>query len=150
MTAHQRHLDEAPELGELPSIFGLLLRLAQVRHYDRFFSAFEGTDVRPGEMTLLWLLDLNPGIRQGVAARTLLIKPAHMTKVVQRLIDAGLISRLVPEGDRRSVTLNLTDAGRAHLARHRETFLNVSSAESIGLAQDEYDTLLALLRKLAF
>ncbi|WP_304618030.1 MarR family winged helix-turn-helix transcriptional regulator [Paracoccus sp. (in: a-proteobacteria)] len=150
MTAHQRHLEETPELGELPNIFGLLLRLAQVRHYDRFFAAFEGTDVRPGEMTLLWLLDLNPGIRQGVAARTLLIKPAHMTKVVQRLIDAGLISRLVPEGDRRSVTLNLTDAGRAHLARHRETFLNVSSAESIGLAQDEYDTLLALLRKLAF
>ena len=150
MTAHQRHLGEAPELGELPSIVGLLLRLSQVRHYDRFFAAFEGTDVRPGEMTLLWLLDLNPGIRQGVAARTLLIKPAHMTKVVQRLIDAGLISRLVPEGDRRSVTLNLTDAGRAHLARHRETFLRVSSADSIGLARDEYDTLLTLLRKLAF
>lgn len=150
MTAHQRHLEEKPELGELPNIFGLLLRLAQVRHYDRFFAAFEGTDVRPGEMTLLWLLDLNPGIRQGVAARTLLIKPAHMTKVVQRLIDAGFISRLVPEDDRRSVTLNLTDEGRAHLVRHRETFLDVSSAESTGLGRDEYDTLLALLRKLAF
>lgn len=150
MTAHDPQAGDRPELGELPDFFGLLLRLAQVRHYDRFFAAFEGTDVRPGEMTLLWLLDLNPGIRQGLAARTLLIKPAHMTKLVQRMIDAGLVARLVPPDDRRSVTLSLTDAGRAHLDRHRERFRRVSSAEATGMTPAEFDTLLALMRKLAF
>ena len=150
MTAHQRDLDAAPDLGPLPGILGLLLRLAQVRHYDRFYAAFEGTEVRPGEMTLLWLLELNPGIRQGVAARTLLIKPAHMTKVVQRMIDAGLVARLTPSDDRRAVTLQLTAAGAAHLARHRDAFLRVSSAEATGLTGADYDTLLALLRRLAF
>lgn len=149
MTAHQP-LDERPELGELPDFFGLLLRLAQVSHYDRFFAAFADTDVRPGEMTLLWLIDLNPGIRQGVAARTLRIKPAHMTKLVQRMIDAGHVARTTPPDDRRSVTLDLTEGGRAHLDRYRDTFRGVSSAGATGLAPDEFDTLLVLLRKLAF
>lgn len=149
MTAHHP-LDDRPELGELPEFFGLLLRLAQVRHYERFFAAFDGTEIRPGEMTLLWLVDLNPGIRQGVAARTLRIKPAHMTKLVQRMIDAGLVSRTTPQDDRRSVMLSLTDVGRAHLDRHRDRFRDVSSAAATGLAPDEFDTLLVLLRKLAF
>lgn len=141
---------EAVDLGALNDSLGLLIRLAQVRIYEQFFATFAGTPVRPGEFTVLWVIDLNPGVPQGALARVLAIKPAHMTKLVQRLVEAGLVAREVPEADRRSVHLTLTEAGQAHLARHRQTFVSVHAAERVGLTDAENAELLRLLGKLAF
>jgi len=142
--------DEGVDLGDLGASLGLLIRLAQVRIYDRFFTAFADTPVRPGEFTVLWVVDLNPGVPQGTLARVLAIKPAHMTKLVQRLVEAGLVARAVPASDRRSVHLTLTAEGQAHLARHRATFLSVHAAERMGLTEAENAQLLRLLSRLAF
>lgn len=138
------------DLGALTGSLGFLLRLAQVRLYAQFFAAFAGTPVKPGEFTVLWVIDLNPGVPQGSLARVLAIKPAHMTKLVQRLVEAGLVARETPAFDRRSVHLTLTDAGRAYLARHRDTFLAVHAAERMGLTEEENAELLRLLSRLAF
>jgi DNA-binding MarR family transcriptional regulator len=141
---------EAVELGALNDSLGLLIRLAQVRIYEQFFATFAGTPVKPGEFTVLWAIQLNPGVPQGALARVLAIKPAHMTKLVQRLVEAGQVAREVPEADRRSVHLTLTEAGQAHLDRHRATFLAVHAAERVGLTDAENAELLRLLGKLAF
>ncbi len=141
---------EAVDLGELTGSLGFLLRLAQVRIYEQFFAAFAGTTVRPGEFSVLWVIDRNPGVPQGTLARVLAIKPAHMTKLVQRQVEAGLVARETPAADRRSVHLTLTPAGRAHLARHRDAFLTVHAAERTGLTEDESAELMRLLSKLAF
>lgn len=141
---------EAVELGALTGSLGFLLRLAQLRVYDQFFATFAGTPVKPGEYTVLWVIHLNPGVPQGTLARVLEIKPAHMTKLVQRLVEAGLVAREVPAADRRSVHLTLTEAGQAHLERHRATFLSVHAAERVGLTDAENAELLRLLGKLAF
>lgn len=138
------------EMGSLTQSLGFLVRLAQVRMYDLFFAGFEGSDVRPGEITMLWVLDLNPGVRQGVVARELNIKPAHMTKLVQRLVREGHIKRRVPPEDRRSVLLSLTDQGKQRLESLRQTFLTIHGSESIGLTIQETEQLRALLHKLAF
>lgn len=135
------------ELGALRDSLGFLVRLAQVRVYDQFFSAFEGQDIRPGEATVLWVVDLNPGVRQGELAATLCIKPAAMTKLVARLVRNGWVLRIVPPRDRRSIHLELTAAGKTHLERLRETFLNVHAAERVGLNDAEYRKLIVLLRK---
>lgn len=142
--------DDGVNLGALYHSLGFLLRLAQVRVYDRFFASFADTPVKPGEFTVLWVIDLNPGVKQGSLARVLTIKPAHMTKLVARLVDGGLVERRVPDADRRSVHLTLTVAGRAHLDRHRDRFLAVHAAERMGLSDDENADLLRLLAKLAF
>ncbi len=142
--------DDTLEMGELTQSLGFLVRLAQVRMYDMFYAAFANTEVRPGETTVLWLIDLNPGVRQGLVARDLNIKPAHMTKLVQRLVRDGLIERCVPPEDRRSVRLTLTDQGKRHLQALRDTFLEVHAAENIGLTDVEATQLNALLYKLAF
>lgn len=142
--------EEAVELGALNHSVGFQLRLTQTRAYDQFFREFAGTDVRPGEYTVLQLLGMNPGLRQGTVARTLNIKPAHMTKLVQRLVRAGQVKRTVPPEDRRSVRLELTAAGRAHVERHHAQFLAVHRAERVGLTDAEMTTLLALLKKLDF
>ncbi|MFN4099038.1 MAG: MarR family winged helix-turn-helix transcriptional regulator [Pararhodobacter sp.] len=142
--------EEAVELGEMSRSVGFLLRMAQTRVYDQFFQEFAGTDVRPGEFTVIWVLALNPGLRQGTLARTLNIKAAHMTKLVARLVREGHVIRTVPPEDRRSVLLSLTESGHAHLDRHRGRFMSVHRAERVGLTDDEMTNLLALLAKLNF
>ena len=146
----QTHSDDALDMGELTQSLGFLVRLAQVRMYDMFYEEFAGTEVRPGETTVLWLIDLNPGVRQGLVARDLNIKPAHMTKLVQRLVRDGLIERHIPPEDRRSVRLTLTEYGKQHLQVLRKPFLEVHTAENIGLTALETTQLSALLHKLAF
>jgi len=138
------------ELGEMHQSLGFLLRLAQVRVYEQFFQTFEGTSVKPGEFTVLWVIALNPGVPQGNLARVLSIKAAHMTKLVQRLVADGLVRRRIPPQDRRSVHLTLTPAGQDHLNHHRATFLTVHAAERVGLTDSENAELLRLLGKLAF
>lgn len=142
--------DEAVDLGDLTQSLGLMLRLAQVRVYAQFFRTFEGTGVKPGEYTVMCVIALNPGVPQGALARVLTIKPAHMTKLVQRLVRDGMVRRHVPPNDRRSVHLTLTAAGQAHLDRHRETYAAVHTADRVGLTLAEYEQLLGLLGKLAF
>jgi len=149
MTAPQP-ASETLDLGTLSGSLGLLVRLAQTRIYDLFFAAFSGEDIRPGAITVLWVIDLNPNVRQGEVARALNIKPAHMTKLVQRLVSDGLIIRHIPPEDRRSVRLALTPAGRMHLDPLRERFLNVHASENTGLTPSETEQLKHLLRKLAF
>ncbi len=142
--------DEIVSLGELPHSLGFMLRVAQIASFEHFFRAFEGTDVKPGEFTVIWVIGLNPGLRQGTLARTLHIKPAHMTKLIQRMVRDGLVKRMVPPEDRRSVQLSLTPAGTAYLDRYRQNFLDVHAAEKVGLTEEDRAQLLMLLSKLAF
>lgn len=142
--------EETVDLGDLPRSVGFMLRMTQVRAYAQFFRAFADTDVRPGEFTVLWVLQHNPGLRQGTLARTLFIKPAHMTKLVQRLVDEGFVTRNVPPEDRRSVCLTLTDSGAAHVALHQDRFNAVHTPGRVGLNDREYAQLLTLLGKMTF
>lgn len=142
--------EEALELGALTDSVGFLLRMAQIRAFAQFYREFPDSDVRPGEFTAIWVLALNPGVRQGALARQLHIKPAHMTKLIQRLVKAGLVKRTVPPEDRRSVTLALTPAGHAYVDAHRARFLAVHAAERTGLDDAELDQLKGLLAKLTF
>ena len=86
--------DDGVKLGELSNSLGLYLRLAQVKVFKGFYDAFSNEGMKPGEFTVLRLIGLNPGLRQGLIARALMIKPAHMTKLVQRLVEAGFIEQI--------------------------------------------------------
>ncbi|GKY86865.1 MarR family winged helix-turn-helix transcriptional regulator [Sinisalibacter aestuarii] len=139
--------DEIVELGEITGSLGFLLRMAQLRAFDYFFQTLGEHDLRPGEFTVLWVIGLNPGLRQGTIARRLHIKPAHMTKLIQRLSAAGWVTRTVPQDDRRSVRLALTGEGEAFVARYRDGFLHAHLAERSNLAPDDAEHLIALLRR---
>lgn len=138
---------EKIELGEITSSLGFLLRVAQLQAFDAFFKALPHKGLKPGEFTVLWLIGLNPGLRQGAVARELNIKPAHMTKLVQRLSDAGYVERKIPEDDRRSVRLVLTEAGHGFVEKNRDVFLDLNGAERAKLTSAEADQLVGLLRR---
>jgi len=135
-------------ISDLDGHLGFLLRLAHLDSFARFFSAAALTESQLTEATLLHLLQLNPGVRQGVLARQLRIKRAHMTKIMQGLEGRGLVALSVPPEDRRSVTLTLTAAGVAHLATLWPAVLTGETRVPAGLTAAECARLLALLQKL--
>jgi DNA-binding MarR family transcriptional regulator len=140
---------ERIDLGELAGSLGFLLRMAQLRAFEAFFRT-AGNELKPGEFTVLWVIGLNPGLRQGSIARQLKIKPAHMTKLIRRIVDAGLIEREIPPADRRSIRLSLTKAGKAFVEKHKATLRKSHLAERAALSDSEYGTIVALLRKLTW
>lgn len=135
------------ELGSLSDSLGFLLRLAQVRVFDAFFEDLAGDGIKPGEFTLLWVLSLNDPLPQGSLARVLSIKPAHMTKLVSRLVKAGLVLRTPSAEDRRVVNLTLSPEGAAFVARHKPTFKAFHARENGLLSKEDYDALTAILRR---
>lgn len=141
--------EDRVELGEITGSLGFLLRMAQLKAFDFYFATLDGEGLRPGEFTVLWVIGLNPGLRQGSIAGKLQIKPAHMTKLVGRLTAQGLLEREVPKDDRRSVRLSLTREGEAFVARYRDKFLHLHLKERSDLTSEEAATLIRLLRRYA-
>lgn len=137
----------AVALGPLAGSLGFLLRLAQLKNFDEFFDRLGPESLKPGEFSVLELIDRNPGIRQGVLAQRLRIKRAHMTKLVRGFAGRGLVTRRVPEDDRRALELRLTAAGTALLAAHRGPVLGFDAGPAGPLTPQEHRQLVALLRR---
>jgi DNA-binding MarR family transcriptional regulator len=140
----------APEdlaLGTLSESLGFLLRLSQITAFEDFFESLGDFDVRPGEISVLTVIGENPGVRQGVVARRLMIKRANMTKVVRAMERQGFVRRTVPEDDKRSVELRLTKKGAARLAALRTPFQAHEARPVSSLSREEEAVLKRLLRK---
>lgn len=133
--------------GPLSESLGFLLRLLQLVSFHDFYIRFADTDIRPGEISVLILIDENPGIRQGVLARRLLIKRAHMTKMVQAFEAAGLVTKSVPEEDKRGIELQLTAKGRRHVNKVKPAFTEFEGRTRYGLTAQEEVELKRLLKK---
>jgi len=139
--------DGAVRFGPLAQSLGLLLRLSQLHSFGDFYAALEAHKVRPGEMSILMMIRENPGVRQGVLAKALMIKRAHMTKMARRLEEGGLIQRTVPDDDRRAMEMRLTPQGAARVAAMSPDLEAHEARNFGGLTPEEAATLRTLLRK---
>ncbi len=151
MNEHTRYPATSSDikLGELTDTLGFMLRMAQVTSYSQFFQQNQNATLLPGEFSVLWVVGLNPGIRQGDVARVLNIKRAHMTKLVKGFLSAGLLERQASTEDRRSVLLTLSEMGRKEVEAHKKNYVNFYSKETPNLSQEESKMLLHFLRKFA-
>lgn len=133
--------------GTLSDSLGFLLRLAQLQNFAEFYDHLGTLGLRPGAFSVLLLVAENPGIRQGLLARALMIKRAHMTKMIRAMEAEGLVHRTVPDTDRRSVALWPTDAGRRKLADIRAPFAAFETRATPGLTAPEERQMKQLLQK---
>ena len=101
----------------LSEITGFVVRLANLLLFRDFYEHFAGNSsgLTLGAISVMAVIDANPGIRQGAAAEALLIKRSNMTKLVNRLERTGLVRRRASGRDRRAVGLHLTPVGRRRL-----------------------------------
>jgi len=96
-----------------------------------FESALALTDVLDAELerdagipmrwydTLVHLEEAPNGIRMNELAERILYSKSGFTRVVDRMEEAGLVRRVRPESDRRSILVMLTDQGRSTMGRAR-------------------------------
>lgn len=140
--------DSAIRLGRLSGSLGFLLRLAQQQVFEKFYDDPALSALKPGEMTLLWVLSLNPGIRQGQLAERLRIKRSAATVIVRDLEARNLLTREIPDNDRRSVSLSLTEEGSRYLAQHAAVFFTQDALPHPPLSTSECRQLIALLQRL--
>lgn len=134
-------------LQAMTDSLGFLLRLSQLQNFAAFHAALGGMGIRPGEVSVLIVLRDNPGIRQGELARALMIKRAHMTKLVASMLASGLITRAVPEEDKRSVQLSLSPQGQTALERMQGPLRAFEESSSGRLTEAEDRALKGLLLK---
>lgn len=142
-----RDLKASVQLGALSDSLGFMLRLAQIRAFEDYFTEYSDLDLSPGTISVLTIIEANPGIRQGVLARRLRIKPANMTKMVQAMETEKLVKRRVPDGDRRAYELVLTDRGRERVNRFLERFRHHEMQSLAPLEPAERAELMRLLTK---
>ena len=80
--------------------------------------------------------------------KTLSYDPGAMTRMIDRLERKGLVTRLRPLDNRRSVMLELTEAGLRMYPKLTECVAQVIRRFLAGFAQDEVSELRRLLQKL--
>ncbi|WP_425050587.1 MarR family winged helix-turn-helix transcriptional regulator [Psychromarinibacter sp. S121] len=132
---------EAPEdevsLGHLAKDIFFVMRALRAHLARENASLFERHDVASGEIAIVSLIGLNPGISQKQLAETVVLKKSALTKVVNHLEQTGIIERRKEADDKRFNALHLTERGEAlraamtpdMLAQQEQVLSALSAAE---------------------
>ena len=127
-----------------------------------FESALALADVLDGELerdagiplrwydALVQLEETPDGLRMNELAERILYSKSGFTRVVDRLEEAGLVQRVRPENDRRSILVVLTDEGRTAMDRARRHHRHaIEQHFSRHLSDTDIKTLTRALEKLS-
>lgn len=150
------HVDAESKLADRPPDHRLELRLwlrllatsnlieGEVR--QRLRARF-GTTL-PRFDLLAQLERVEDGLLLGELSRRMMVSNGNVTGLVERLSEAGLIERSVPEGDRRAVRVRLTEEGRAAFAEMAAAHAAWISELFAELSESEQEALWSRLKKL--
>jgi DNA-binding MarR family transcriptional regulator len=103
------------DLAGLDKQVGYMLRQAQLAVFADFIAGQRGAVARPGQFSILAVIDRNPGLSQSRVCAALGIKRANLVAVIDHLESLGLVRRDTSAADRRSNRLQLTPAGQRAL-----------------------------------
>src|SRR5438067_4208543 len=99
---------------------------------------------------LVHLEDEPGGLRMNALAEGILYSKSGFTRVVDRMEEAGLVQRVRPENDRRSILVVLTDEGRTTMEQARRHHRHgIEQHFSSHLADTDIKTLIRALEKLS-
>ena len=79
-------------------------------------------------------------------ARRLSIPKSHMTQILDRLVEQGLVSRILDDTDRRRFLVSITDTGRKRLREYKKAVETVLEDKLSVLTETEVATLAKSLR----
>src|SRR6478752_9631441 len=73
------------DLGPLPELMGYVLRRAQLVVFQDFFAAFAPFDISPAQLSVLTVIERNPGLTQTQVAAALGIKRTNFVGLLDEL-----------------------------------------------------------------
>lgn len=127
---------------------GFLVRLAQLRAFDEFHRRFAGLHFTPARFAVFAMIVANPGIRPGMLAEELRVKPPNIATLVNSLVASQLIERRQSPDELRAIELTPTPLG---LASYHQIFQAHEETDTLlveQLSPAERRKLVALLQKL--
>lgn len=139
-----RHLHPDPIVAMLT---GYQLQMARLALLEAAHSALEPFAISPARVTALSLIRANPGCDQSALARALSINRASAMKLVNQLVERGLVERR-PGRDLRSHALHLTATGEAQLPQMTTRMRAAELRVLHPLTEAEQAQLCALLQRL--
>ncbi|EGF91043.1 marR family protein [Asticcacaulis biprosthecium C19] len=101
----------------LESQIGFQLRLAQLAVFGEIIDRMKEIGLRPVDLSVLMLIEAEPGLRQHVIGDRLKIQRPNVVALIDALEGRGLVERKVDKKDRRANQLALTKSGAALLAQ---------------------------------
>ena len=104
-------------LGHLSEDISFVTRILRTKILEANEVFFAKHNVVGGEVAVLNLIDLNPGLTQKDLAEMVFLRKSALTKLVNELEQAGVIERRKEGSDKRLNALYLTNEGQARLAR---------------------------------
>ena len=112
----------------------------------RIFSALKNEGLTSGQPKVLEYLAEHDGAMQKDIAAACRIEPATMTSLLYGMEQTGLITRSAP--DRRSLSVYLTEKGKALVPLIEQEFARIESVATNGFSDDERELLISLLSRL--
>jgi DNA-binding MarR family transcriptional regulator len=128
---------------------GYLLRQAGVAFRVRMERALADLDTTPPQFTILTMLAAYPGISNADLARLSLLTPQTVSVIVGNLKRLGAVVSRPHAVHGRIQHLDITDAGRARLARCRERVEAVEEQLTTGLSPEEEEIIRRWLVRVA-
>lgn len=110
---------DAIALGQLASDISFVSRILRAHLLERNAPFYEAHGVAAGEVAVLNIIGLNPGISQKSIAKATVLKKSALSKLINEMERSGLIARRKEGEDLRVNALHLTARGEEKLARLR-------------------------------
>jgi MarR family transcriptional regulator, organic hydroperoxide resistance regulator len=106
----------------------------------------ERLGITPVQLKALFKINNNPNISLGELAEKLKLTNSTVSGVIDRLVHSGLVERVVPPGDRRTISIHLTSAGKKTLDQFNssDSMLMKKITEVLELPEEEISHLLRL------
>ena len=105
-------------------------------------------DVTEQQWRVLRVLDEEGALSLSEVAAAACIQMPSLTRIVQTLVDKGMVLRVRDTGDRRRQTVSLTAAGAAVIHDNAETSRQITADIATKLGPHRYQALLELLEAL--
>jgi DNA-binding MarR family transcriptional regulator len=135
-------------IGGLDAILGFHIRLAHGAVYRHFTETFADLELTQKQVSVLWLLDDQPGLTQTDVGQRLQMDRASVMAIVNRLQSRAFVKRGRSAEDGRRQTLHLTPAGHAMLLRARTAVLEHEQWLKDRFSSREIDLLIGLLKRI--
>jgi DNA-binding MarR family transcriptional regulator len=134
--------------GGLDGIIGLHIRLAHGAVYRHFSQTFADLQLTQKQVSVLWLIERNPGIAQTDVANQLQMDRATTMAIVNTLQDRNLLVRGSSVQDRRRQPLSLTSVGHITLTTARAAIIEHETWLKARFSDSETSVLMELLSRI--
>lgn len=137
---------ECADLGRVP--MGLLLRHAEHVHDMKVREKIDTCGIPRAFGPVLMAISKNEGLTQAEIAQKMNFAAATVSVTIQKMFDAGYITRAPDNTDNRQIRISLTDTGREKTEEMRRLFGFLEDELVKTLTEDEKKELRRLLIKI--